>query len=155
MSEAPRPAGAELAAAMAALHARAFDEPWDEAAMRELLAMPGTFALALGPGPALSGFVMFRIGGGEAEILTICVDPASRRAGLGRRLAEAAVAHAMAGGAEAIFLEVADDNEAALRLYEGIGFYLVGMRPGYYRRAGAPVAARTLKLDLAPPARPS
>lgn len=155
MSEAPRPAGAELAAAMAALHARSFGEAWEEAAIRELLAMPGTLALALGQAPALSGFVMLRIGGGEAEILTICTGPECRRAGLGRRLLDAAAAHAMAAGAEALFLEVAEDNEAALRLYESAGFYLVGMRPGYYRREGAPVAARTLKLDLPAPPNPS
>ena len=81
----------------------------------------------------------------------VCRLERRRGDGLVARLLEAAAIHAAALGAEAIFLEVAEDNHAALRLYESFGFYLVGMRPGYYRREGAPVAARTLKLDLAPP----
>lgn len=141
---------AASAPSLAALHRACFDEPWDEAAMRELLAMPGAFAFEAGDPASLEGLVIARIAGGEAEILTIGVRPAARGTGLGRRLLEAAAIRAAALGAEALFLEVAEDNRAALRLYETFGFYLVGIRPGYYRRDGAPVAARTLKLDLAP-----
>ena len=146
-----RAADAASAASLAALHRACFDEPWDEAAIRQLLAMPGAFAYEVGTPSGLDGLVVARIAGGEAEILTIGVRPEARGTGLGRRLLEAAAIHAAALGAEALFLEVAEDNHAALRLYETSGFYLVGMRPGYYRREGAPVAARTLKLDLAPP----
>ena len=145
-------ADAALAGPLASLHRACFDEAWDEAAMRELLAMPGAFAYAAGGLRQLDGVVIARFGGGEAVILTIGVRPQARGQGLGRRLLDAAAIHAAALGAEALFLEVAEDNHAALRLYERSGFYLAGMRPGYYRRAGAPVAARTLKLDLAPPA---
>ena len=153
MSEAPVfAADAALAGALASLHRACFDEAWDEAAMRELLAMPGAFAYAAGTPARLEGLVIARFGGGEAEILTIGVHPGLRGSGLGRRLLEAAAVHAAALGAEALFLEVAEDNHAALRLYERFGFYLAGMRPGYYRREGTPVAARTLKLDLVPPA---
>ncbi|MDX5365862.1 MAG: GNAT family N-acetyltransferase [Alphaproteobacteria bacterium] len=147
-----RASDAASAASLAALHRACFDEAWDEAAMRELLAMPGAFAYEAGDPASLDGLVIARIAGGEAEILTIGVRPEVRGSGLGRRLLEAAAIHAAALGAEALFLEVAEDNRAALRLYETSGFYLVGMRPGYYRREGAPVAARTLKLDLVPPA---
>lgn len=147
-----RASNAASAASLAALHRACFDEAWDEAAMRELLAMPGAFAYEAGDPASLDGLVIARIAGGEAEILTIGVRPEVRGSGLGRRLLEAAAIHAAALGAEALFLEVAEDNRAALRLYETSGFYLVGMRPGYYRREGAPVAARTLKLDLVPPA---
>ncbi|MFN4353827.1 GNAT family N-acetyltransferase [Parvibaculum sp.] len=146
-----RASDAASAAPFAALHRACFGEPWDEAAMRELLAMPGAFAYEAGDPAALDGLVIARTAGGEAEILTIGVRPAMRGTGLGRRLLEAAAIHAAALGAEALFLEVAEDNRAALRLYEAFGFYLVGVRPGYYRREGAPVAARTLKLDLSPP----
>lgn len=146
-----RASDAASAASLAALHRACFDEAWDEAAMRELLAMPGAFAYEAGDPASLDGLVIARIAGGEAEILTIGVRPEVRGSGLGRRLLEAAAIHAAALGAEALFLEVAEDNRAALRLYETSGFYLVGMRPGYYRREGAPVAARTLKLDLVPP----
>lgn len=134
--------------AAAALHARCFDEAWDEPALTRLVAAPGTFALGVGENP-LAGFVLARIAAGEAEILTLAVDPASRGRGLGRRLMEAVAASALAGGATALFLEVAEDNDAARALYGRLGFDEVGRRPAYYARPDARVAALVLRLDLA------
>ncbi|MBX3494867.1 MAG: GNAT family N-acetyltransferase [Parvibaculum sp.] len=145
------PLAAERLAEAAALHALCFDTPWDEPALARLLAMPGTFALAVadaGEGAPLSGFVLVRIAGGEAEILTVAVVPPRRGQGLGRRLVEAAAATALAGGAAALFLEVAEDNEPALALYRRLGFREVGARPGYYARGQTRIAARVLKLDF-------
>lgn len=137
---------------LAALHRASFDEPWDADALAELLALPGTFGLmaveeSMG---APFGFVLLRIAADEAEILTIAVDPHRRERGVGRKLIEAAAVVAVARGAAALFLEVAEDNAPALGLYEGTGFRTVGRRPGYYRRATGAVAARTMRLDLAP-----
>lgn len=151
MSGKPRPADASLAAPMAALHGACFVDAWDASSITRLLAMPGAFAYVTdAPEGGLDGLVIARLGGGEAEILTIGVDPQARGRGLGRLLLDAAAAHAVAGGAAALFLEVAEDNLPALRLYEICGFVLVGRRPGYYRRKDGAVAAHTLKLDLPP-----
>ena len=70
-----------------------------------MLDTPGTFAVA-----ETQGFILVRAIAGEAEILTLAVAPPSRRQGLARRLVEQAVVQALALGAEAMFLEVADDN---------------------------------------------
>jgi ribosomal-protein-alanine N-acetyltransferase len=51
---------------------------------------------------------------------------------LGDRLLGELLAHAMAAGAQAIFLEVRESNQAARRLYEKRGFLGVGRRPAYY-----------------------
>jgi ribosomal-protein-alanine N-acetyltransferase len=158
-----RAGSADDAAAMAELHAAAFDEPWGEEAIAGLMAMPGSYAFAgvwfgnadngadnaddSGKG-RLRGFVIARIAADEAEILTIAVGISERGQGLGRKLMEAAAAFALASGAVSLFLEVADDNLAALALYERLGFVTVGMRPGYYTRGTSSVAARTMRLDL-------
>jgi ribosomal-protein-alanine N-acetyltransferase len=53
------------------------------------------------------------------------------------------------GDAKRIFLEVAEDNEAALALYRKLGFVELGRRKRYYERAGSePVDALTLALTL-------
>jgi ribosomal-protein-alanine N-acetyltransferase len=78
---------------------------------------------------------------GEAELLTIAVDPAHRRQGLGRTLVEAFLAEARQRGAETAFLEVAEDNTAARTLYTAAGFTQTGRRKGYYRGAGRVVDA--------------
>ena len=144
-----RPVGAHEMTALADIHARAFDEAWEAAAFARLLAMPGAFALQAAENDAPLGFVLARIGGGEAEIITIAVDPGARRKGLGRALMERAGAEALARGAEAMFLEVAEDNAPAIALYDRLGFEPVGRRPAYYTRSGGKVAAISMKLELA------
>jgi len=112
---------------LAALHASAFAKPWDESALKDLLAGPGVFAFA-----APSGFVLARAAGGEAEILTLAVKPSARGRGLGRGLVRAAARHAATLGAQSLFLEVGTDNVPALALYRGLGFQTVGTRKDYY-----------------------
>lgn len=140
----PRLAGAEDLPALAALHATAFDTPWPEAELAALLDSPGAFAL-LAEG---EGFILCRSIAGEAEILTLAVAPAARRAGLGRALVEAAAEVAEQRGAEALFLEVAEDNAAALALYRAAGFADAGRRRGYYERQGGTADALVMRRTL-------
>ncbi len=67
-----------------------------------------------------------------AQILTVAVLPAARRAGVGRLLVRALVAEARRRRATEVLLEVREDNEAARRLYESEGFAVLGRRRGYY-----------------------
>jgi ribosomal-protein-alanine N-acetyltransferase len=114
-------------AALAALHSACFPDAWDAKAIAELLATPGAFSFH-----NQDGFVLARVAGGEAEILTLAVAPHARGRGLGRALLGKAIAQAEAQGAEVLFLEVGADNPNALALYAGLGFAKVGMRKGYY-----------------------
>ena len=84
-----------------------------------------------------AGFILWRTAGGEAEILTVAVDPAMRRAGHGRALVDEAVRRASAEGAQALFLEVAEDTAAAIALDAAAGFAPAGRRKAYYPRPGA------------------
>jgi ribosomal-protein-alanine N-acetyltransferase len=86
---------------------------------------------------------------GEAEVLTLAVEPAHRRRGAARALLRGALAQATAAGAEQAFLEVAADNAAALALYREEGFEEAGRRAGYYQRPGArAVDALVLRRSL-------
>ena len=131
-------------ARLAALHAEAFAAPWDQAALAELLASPGVFAVA-----EADGFILIRVVVDEAEILTLAVRPSARRAGLGARLVEAGAARALALGAERMFLEVAEGNAAACALYARSGFVQTGRRRGYYSHTdGSREDALTLVLNF-------
>jgi len=136
-------AGADLSA-LAEIHRSAFDEPWSLEALHDLLAVPGAFALA-----SENGFILVRAAADEAEILTLAVGPGERRRGIGRALVQAAASHAQDLGAARLFLEVAEDNLAACRLYAGLGFAAVGRRTGYYAaKAGEPQDALILHSNL-------
>ncbi|WP_427790233.1 ribosomal protein S18-alanine N-acetyltransferase [Brevundimonas diminuta] len=131
-------------ALLAAIHAEAFDTPWDEAAFSDLSTSPGVFAVVEG-----DGFILIRVVVDEAEILTLAVRPAARRAGLGARLVEAAVVRAAALGADRMFLEVAEGNSVARALYARSGFVEMGRRRGYYSHAdGSREDALTLVLNF-------
>lgn len=135
---------------MADAHSRSFDPSWSADEIAVLLDSPGVFALKVGEGGAVAGFVLARAIAGEAEILTLAVDPGRRRQGLARALIRAAVDAAQAAGAETMFLEVAADNAPAIALYEGAGFSPAGRRRGYYARPGGPsVDALVLRKTLA------
>ena len=135
---------AATAARLADLHAGAFSAPWDAAAFESLLGQAGVFAIE-----APEGFILIRSVADEAEILTLAVEPAARRRGVGARLVREGAAAAAARGATRLFLEVADDNPAALALYAGAGFAEAGRRPGYYARPdGRRQDALILALNL-------
>ncbi len=78
----------------------------------------------------------------EYEIHTIGVDPVYQGRGIGRRMMTELLEYASGG---TIFLEVRTDNEAAIALYESLGFVNVGMRRRYYRASGAD--AYTMRRD--------
>ena len=132
------------AARLAALHAEAFDTPWDAAAFDSLLGQAGVH-LAESP----DGFILMRTTADEAEILTLAVRPGARGRGVGTDLVARGAAEAAARGASRLFLEVADDNAAARALYAGAGFVETGRRPRYYARAdGSRRDALLLALNL-------
>lgn len=129
---------------MAAVHAAAFDRPWDAAAFQALMDQPGVLALG-----DEDGFILLRMAADEAEILTLAVRPEARRRGQGRALVRAATIQARLSGAGRLFLEVAEDNAAAGALYRQAGFVEVGRRPRYYPRTDGPdAAALLLALNL-------
>ena len=140
-------ADAEL---LAKLHAGSFSDRWSASFIAKLIALPGSVALIAREEDATCGFILARVAADEAEILTLAVDPAWRRRGLGRALIMAAAERARDGGARTMFLEVETGNDAARALYAASGFREEGRRRGYYRDApGEPARdALTLKADL-------
>ena len=114
---------------MAALHRACFTvpRPWAAAEFAELTANPMCFVI----GDA-RGFAMGRAVAGEAELLTLAVDPLLRRQGIGATLVQNFLTAARGRGAESAFLEVIEDNHAARELYLKAGFVETGLRRGYY-----------------------
>lgn len=114
---------------MAALHARVFTTPppWSAQAFASLSDGPGTFTI----GDA-RGFVIGRAIAGEAEVLTLAVAPEFRQQGLARGLMSGFHATARTHGAATAFLEVAEDNPAAIALYLSLGYEPAGRRRGYF-----------------------
>ncbi len=120
------PASAEDAAAMAALHAACVRCAVVGGGHLQIAGKPHRFCGSVAR-RAQPKRLHPRLGAGEeAEILTLAVAPESRRAGIGLALTNAAMANALVRGAREMFLEVAEDNHAARRLYTKLGFAEAG-----------------------------
>lgn len=148
-----RPLGALDLDLAAGLHGEAFEalgeRAWSRQDLAELLASPGVGGLLLESAGACIGVAVCRVVLDEAELLTIAVRPAHRRAGAGRALLRAVVERARDAGARRLFLEVGADNPAARALYATAGFEAVGGRRAYYRRGQGPAAdAVVMRLAL-------
>ena len=143
-----RPAAEADLDALARVHGLAFTPGWDAEAIADLGSGQGVFGLIV-EHPHPVGMILCRAIAGEAEILTLAVDPAARRRGIGQALVAAAAGLARLDGAAEMFLEVAVDNAAAVALYEKSGFIRAGLRRGYYERGDSDRGdALVLRLDL-------
>ncbi|MBF0248863.1 MAG: ribosomal protein S18-alanine N-acetyltransferase [Alphaproteobacteria bacterium] len=134
---------------LAALHGAGFEDGWSADSLAATIATPGSYGfIALDRGEPL-GFVLMRVIADEAEVITVTVRPQARRQGVARALMDAALARAAELGATTAFLEVADDNAGAIRLYRMLGFTETGRRPGYYaRKTGVRADALTMAMTL-------
>jgi ribosomal-protein-alanine N-acetyltransferase len=137
-----REAGIADAESLALLHGECFQDGWNAESFRNLLNRPGCFALLAGS----EAFILVQLAGGEAEIQSLGTRCAARRGGFARALVISAATEGFRRGARAMFLEVAEDNGAALALYRGMGFAEVGKRRGYYPRGKEKPAADALVL---------
>ena len=75
------------------------------------------------------GYAVFTRYADSWHLMTVAVDPDSRRRGVARTLIEAGLE---AIGPGPVTLEVRPSNSAAIALYETFGFVEWGTRPGYY-----------------------
>lgn len=105
--------------------------PWTEGVFSDELAAEGRIYL-VAEDTDLLGFGGVMLVGEEAHVTNLLVDPSRRRQGVGRTLMVELTRSAVRGGARHITLEVRPSNDAARRLYSGLGLSPVGVRPGYF-----------------------
>jgi [ribosomal protein S18]-alanine N-acetyltransferase len=135
-------------AVVSTLHGACFDEAWDEMAVNKILSMLGVVGFLACQGDDPYGFVIGQVAADEAEIITLGVGPLWRGKGTASLLLEAFLGEVSAHGAEAVYLEVAEDNSVARALYAAAQFQEAGRRHNYYRRDNNRVDALVLRKKL-------
>ncbi len=129
-----REARSEDASALWETEELSFPDPWSEADFGNLLSAPGVEGWICWAGTRLSGYVIVRSAGEEAEILNLAVAPEFRRRRVALRLLGRGLETLLKRGVHEVFLEVRRSNGAARALYHQLGFALAGVRRGYYRK---------------------
>lgn len=101
--------------------------------MVQLMAGPDTVALvACDAEDRVHGFAVMQFGDTRAHLVLLCVRPAARRHGVGRRLIDWLLASARVAGIESLHLELRADNPGAHAFYTRLGFTESERVPGYY-----------------------
>lgn len=105
-------------------------DPWSEESFITHLAARDSVTVGVFLGGELAGFIAGqRIGERQLDIFQVAVARKFQRQGLAKGL----IAHLRGAGYDTLMLEVRPSNTAALSLYQGEGFKLVGKRKNFYR----------------------
>ena len=111
-----------------------FGDPWGPREFSSALAQPRSiFLVAEDSDGVVAGYAIALAVVDEAEILNLAVHPELRGRGIGGNLLDAALTEVQSRGAEQVYLEVRESNDAARKLYAARGFDEVTRRRGYYR----------------------
>lgn len=123
--------------AVTQIHRHCFQLGWGLQEFESLFRRKGVWGLGARidhkGGQKMCGFVVVRSVCDEAEIITLAVRPTARKMGIGKALMSHLVRNLYADRVKSLYLEVGDNNHAALALYRSMKFEQVGMRKHYYR----------------------
>lgn len=121
--------------------------PWPDSALIEAL-QNGELYLAIAANDAV-GFLVSQSVLDETTLMHFAVAGEHQRQGWGRKILQAWLQQQRASGQLRVLLEVRRSNQAAIVLYESLGFGTIGQRRGYYASAAGAEDARVMALSLA------
>ena len=110
------------------------EDPWSPFMLADELSSPASrYWIAMDEAGVPIGYGGVKVGGDQADVMTIGVAPRARGRGVGRAILDALLEWARQAGAVEIFLDVRPSNEGAIALYNSRGFVEIGRRPRYFR----------------------
>ena len=111
-----------------------YPTPWSRSMFAGELAKPSSICLGAfeGETEALVGYLIISRYVDAWHVMNIAVADEHRRRGIATRLMERLFEITSSDGARGYTLEVRVSNEAAIKLYESLGFKARGVRRGYY-----------------------
>lgn len=111
-----------------------FSMPWSAEMIRSELENPSCLYLAALEGDTLVGYIGVQTVLDEGYINNVAVRPEYRRRGIASALISLLIEQAREIGLAFLTLEVRASNNAAIALYEKLGFSPVGRRRNYYEK---------------------
>lgn len=106
---------------------------YSKAELRHYMKRAGAFSLVFEDSQGIAAFLVAeRSRRGLGHIITIDVLPRARRSGVGSKLLGTAESRFKEKGSEAVLLETAVDNDAAIRFYKRHGYSVLKTIPRYY-----------------------
>ncbi len=134
----------ELARKIAKIEAETFSDAWSEESVHSTLSGSCNYVIYYCDSKAtvfsdekdageISGYILYSLVCGEAELLRIAVDSSMRKKGIANTMMEVFFSELKKNACEKIFLEVEDENVPAIKLYEKFHFKEIHRRKNYYQ----------------------
>lgn len=144
---------AEASSLISELHSKAFlntsKNEWTVDVFQEMFTIKGTICYIIKNDEQPIGFALIRQVIDEAEIITFCILPNECKNGYATLLLEWVIKDLQGQSIKRLFLEVSEDNVAALGLYKKCSFDIIGRRNGYYHnKHGEKIDAIVMKCVL-------
>ena len=114
-----------------AIERQCYEFPWTEEIFKSCFNAGNLAMFAELEGKAI-GYGILSTVLDEASLLNICIAPSEQGKGYAKVLLQFLCEQVRALGADTLFLEVRASNQAALHLYENMGFNQIGTRRNYY-----------------------
>lgn len=111
-----------------------FSTPWSANGFLEAICAENTLFLVAEETEGISGYIGIYLAADEGEITNVAVKEQCRRKHIGEDLIKEAMHITVQRGIEIWVLEVRISNEAAIALYQRIGFVIKGLRKGFYEK---------------------
>ncbi|WP_269622785.1 GNAT family N-acetyltransferase [Prochlorococcus marinus] len=106
---------------------------WNKNQWRSALTDPSRICLGIIKHEKLIGISCGYLVLDELDITFVAVHPLYRKQGEGKRLISSLLDRATINGAKTAFLEVKEDNSAAILLYKSLDFTKISCREKYYK----------------------
>lgn len=119
---------------IAQIEKASFSMPWSEKSFEEALDNPNAFYVVAEEEGRVAGYCGAYLILDEADVNQVAVDSSRRNQGIGKKLMEALLERLEQAGASAVTLEVRKSNQAAIALYESLGFATEGIRKNFYEK---------------------
>lgn len=119
---------------VAKLEQEIFSMPWSENAFLEEVERPDRLFAVAYLGEELAGYMGLIPSFDEADITNVAVSSLMRRRGIAEKMLSVVLQWGRESGINAFTLEVRAGNEAAIALYEKMGFVCEGRRKNFYEK---------------------
>lgn len=108
-----------------------YEFPWTAQIFRDCLRVGYICRLCVQDN-AIVGYYIVSTGAGDAHILNLCVVRDKQNSGYGRKMMQQVLLDVREVDVDTVLLEVRPSNQAAVHLYDDMGFNRIGERKDYY-----------------------
>jgi [ribosomal protein S18]-alanine N-acetyltransferase len=129
-----------------ALEKEIFFTPWSRHSFEVEVQLPFSHSYVVQAKEGIAAYIVAWLVEDELHITNVAVNSAFRRKGLASKMLNHVLDIAIKSKCKQVNLEVRKSNEEAIRIYQKLGFQIIGVRKNYYTAEQEDALVMSLKL---------